>query len=387
LNALRRLGRTRRGRRDEPDSLPPFVVDRCECVRDGSFALLRVTGSGTTRPVALVVEGDRPQAFEPLPDPRAGGGSWRAGFALPTELAEPGQRVSLHDGVAYRVELTVPGEPARVEEEPAPAGEPHDPVPADPAARVAARAEDSRARKLVEAWSEANQLREKLKEREQELAEALQELLVLRTGERPQRDRADAAEGELATVREELDGSREEAAALKRELKAARAELETSAGRLAAERSAREEETTALRSAADELRAELDKLKDASSRRRGLRRRATDVPGGDDAVVGSLRDHVDRLAEEVRQQESCADDLRALLDSEREQVARARQEAEGLKRQIAAGAGRAAPVPPATPDGDERPKPKPAADAPPWSAVDDELLARIEKAKSLSNSP
>jgi hypothetical protein len=111
----------------------------------------------------------------------------------------------------------------------------------------------------------------------------------------------------------------------------------------------------------------------------------------DEAVGDSLKERIAVLEEEVRQFTSCNDDLRALLESERELVATARSEARELKRQLAtAGATRAADVPTPAPapavlltNGEGKPE-RAAAEPPPWSALDDELLARIEKAKALT---
>jgi hypothetical protein len=426
----------RRDRREQSNTSPRFVVERCECIRDGDFALLRISGSGRVRPAALVVEGEHPEAFEPLPDPGSGDGSWRAAFALPGELAEPGQVASLHDGVAYRVELTVPGdEPFIAAQVPAPEVAPPPPPPPPPSAeelgeQAMAKGDEARARKLVEAWSEANRLREKLNDREEELAEALKDLLEARNERRPLRERADAAERALAPAREELERAREGARGLTDQLEAARTELTEAAEAAETERARHSDEIAKLEAAAEKVRAELEKLKEPGNGRRiGLRRRAADRVEGpektalevleeqvaerqrridelereaasfsqrrDDALVDSLRDHVMKLEEKVRQQEATGDDLRALLESERGQVARARSEADGLKRRLAAQEGRAAPPPteaaaappaakpPAGPE--EEPAGKPAGDAPPWSAVDDELLARIEKAKALTN--
>jgi hypothetical protein len=441
LNALRRFGRRRRERREQADGSPPFAVERCECIRDGDFALLRVTGTGAARPVALIIEADDPQVFEPLPDPGGSDGTWRAAFALPGDLAVPGQAVSLHDGVAYRVELSLPGDgPARPPDSEQPvvaAAVEVSPDAAALAARAASNADDTRARKLVEAWSEASRLREKLNDREEELAEALKELLDAREERRPLRERADAAERALAPTREELETVREELRVMGEQLEAARAEVARTARDAAAERSRHGVETAELEEAAAELRAELEKLREGGGRRLGLRRRAEDGARAeleqriaelerlvaerdgrveqlereaesfgqrrDEAVADSLRDHVAKLEEQLGQQEVTAGDLRALLDSEREQVARARAEADALKRKLAtatAGARAASePVAPAPEAGAGEPdvaagEPDAAAgepdakpggkESPPWSAVDDELLARIERAKALA---
>jgi uncharacterized coiled-coil DUF342 family protein len=446
LKALRRLWRTPRDRHEQPDTSPPFVVERYECIRDGDFALLRISGRGRARPAALVVEGEHPEAFEPLPDPGSGDGTWRAAFALPGDLAEPGQVASLHDGVAHRVELTIPGDepftvpqppaPEELAAEPAPAAEPT--TPADLGEQAIANGDETRARKLVEAWSEASRLREKLNDREEELAEALKELLEARNERRPLRDRADAAERALAPTRDELERVREEARGLSRELEDARSEVARAAEAAEAERTRHTEEIAKLEAAAEKVRAELEKLKEPGSGRRiGLRRRSTDrvdesgktqlealeeqlaerqkridelerdaakfAQRRDDALVDSLRGHVTKLEERVRQQDATSDDLRALLESERGQVARLRLEADGLKHRLASADGRAAPAPEAAepePEADadaaptaatppaqpeKRPAGKAEGDAPPWSAVDDELLARIEKAKALTN--
>src|SRR3954468_5877997 len=110
LKSLERLGRKRRDRRAQTQPEPPFAVESCECLTEGEFALLRVTGTGSKPPAMLVGEGESPESFEPLPGPGANGedGSWRMAFALPAELGVPGARLWLHDGGVYLVELVVP---------------------------------------------------------------------------------------------------------------------------------------------------------------------------------------------------------------------------------------------------------------------------------------
>jgi chromosome segregation ATPase len=526
LNALGRLGRRRRDSREQAQTLPPFppfVVDASECIRDGAFALLRVNGSGAERPAALVVDG---QSFDPLPspDPIAADGSWRAAFALPTELTEPGNRLWLHDAGDYRAELSIASTPA----------------PAAPQKPEEEETEqDPRARKLVEAWSEAAQLREKLSDREEELADALKDLLIARNAVKPLEDAVDSAAQQLATVREEVEllhdnakesrqrlsekaaeldsaraelatgadarsateraqadaaGLREQVAALEQELAGARAALQqelagaraeldsaraehaatlerVSEAQAASERAQSEaaglrEQVAALQQeltdtkaalehelsgakaeldrvtaeaeaerarhsseaakqakAAGKLQAELQKLQDPSKQRRlGIGRRVDDhavakvraelearitaqqqrieelereatsfAERRGEAVDESLRQHVEKLEAKLRTQESCADDLRALLASEREQVARVRGETHDLKGRLARATSRAdepEPAPAAETDGqaDQAPPAPAAASEPlPWTAVDDELLARIEKAKALTS--
>jgi hypothetical protein len=394
LKALRRLARRRRGGGEQHDTSPPFVVHGCECIRDGEFALLRVTGGGRARPVALVVDSEHPEAFAPLPDAESGDGSWRAAFALPAALAEPGAPMSLHDGLGYRLEIGAPG-PDRA----APPAEP--PAEASPATEpeladdAAATADDPRARKLVQAWSEANQLREQLDDRERELAEARQELRALRGDRRPLRERAEAAERDLAAARRELEEGRAELNGVDDEIDAAREELAGALRDAAAERSSHEIECGELREALDELRAELEKMEAAGGRRRlGRRRRGSGAAPDDqeekaalaalEAQVSDRQRRLDELEHDIREQVTCNDDLRALLESEREQAARARAEADDLRRQLARDSLRG-PAEDQVKPTPKPPKPTPAKDAPPWSALDDELLARIEKAKSLTS--
>jgi chromosome segregation ATPase len=498
LNALERLGRKRRDRRAQTQPEPPFAVESCECVTEGEFALLRVTGTGLTPPATLVGEGESPESFEPLPQPGASAedGTWRMAFALPAELGMPGTRLWLHDGGVYLVELVVPDADELTEPEPAnepkPAVEPSVVAEATIAVERAAErrsaaakqasedeADDPRARKLVGAWAEAATLREKLAEREEELARALKELLDARHNVEPLREYAEELMIELAGVRKELKQSQKQsrrAAELEAELEAVNAKLESAEPGLAeavrakkaAEReavSARDEvmrlerELTnarlavenAIRDAqaqledsrreaeaaqtrltaeaeeqqqeADELRTQITKLEEGKSRRRGVGRRSEDrelqkvraqleakiaereeriqqleqeaesfAQRREEAMTGSLRKRVDELEEEVRQHTGCNEDLRALLESERELVGAARSEVQDLKRQLAtAKAGRIADAASngignghiaAVPD---KPAAKPTVDPPPWSALDDELLARIEKAKTLSS--
>jgi chromosome segregation ATPase len=526
LNALERLGRKRRDRRAQTQPDPAFAVDSCECLTDGPFALLRVSGTGITQPTKLVSEGESPESFEPLPQPGAASddGTWRMAFALPAELGVPGTRLWLHDGGVHLVELVVPDadqlpaitEPARAVEPPPAVDQPLALEPSvvaeaavaverasarraaeqEPPADADAGENDPRARKLVAAWAEAASLREKLNDREEELASTLKELLDARHNVQPLRDRAEELTIELASVREELQlshnqgrearlratekaaeldtvraqlaqveprlieaehakkeaerdaiAARDEVVRLERELSSARLAVETAIreaqGRLedmrreagaANERLSAEAEQQ--QQTAEELRTKLTKLEEGKSRRRGVGRRSDDrqlqklrteleakiaereqriqqleqeaesfAQRRDEAVAGSLRTRIEELEEEVRQHTGCNDDLRALLDSERESVGAARTEAQELKRKLAtakanrraAGAesnshapsngngndndngddnGATATDPPAAP--------KSANEPVPWSALDDELLARIEKAKALT---
>jgi hypothetical protein len=501
LNALERLGRKRRDRRAQTQPEPPFAVESCECLTEGEFALLRVSGSGSTPPVMLVGEGESPESFEPLPGPAASGtgDTWRLAFALPAELGVPGTRLWLHDGGVYLVELVVPSTDQEVEPAPAPAPAVEASVVAEAAVaveraverRAAASApaasekqeptaadDDPRARKLVDAWAESASLREKLADREAELAKALKDLLEARQNVLPLREYAEELMVELAGVRKQLKTSHKggrKATELEAELAEVRAKLENAAPGLAeaeqakkdAEReavAARDEVMrlerelsdariaveTAIRDAqaqledarreaaaaqdrltaeaqeqqqnAEQLRTELTKLEDAKSRRRGVGRRSEDrelqkvraelesqlaareqrieqleqeaesfAQRREDALVESLRTRVGELEEEVRQHTGCNEDLRTLLESERELAAGSRREAQDLKRQLAAakasrvtgdeveaGAG-LMPLRDAT-------VARAPIESPPWSALDDELLARIEKAKALTTS-
>ena len=556
MNALERL--RRRTRRLESDHAvqAPFTVDGCECLIDGDFALLRVAGTGHASPVALIAG---LEAFEPLPQPGgdSDAGVWRIAFAVPSDVADGSQDLWLLDGEAYRAELILPGAAPKAREvEPEPAHEEPSidelaaaaaplveavkdvapPVEASkPAAPSPEELDDPRARKLVEAWSEANHLRERLTEREHELGEALKELLDARNEVQPLRDRADALTSELATLNEDLKGSRQatkearlratqkaaELDAVRTELEAAqprvekaerardraeqeatqlrdqvkqlevelaqaraevqdaiahsegklqdvldeskaareridqeRAEAEAERDRLAGEAQAErerlaeeakaerdralaeaeaeltrvQEEAQAERNRleeqekeAEKLRAEIEKLESGNSRRRGFGRRANDselakvraeleeriltqqqriaelehdatsfAERAEGAVADSLKERVAKLESDLDQTKATADDLRALLDSERELVAAARREAQDLRRQLAAAkANREAPaeeqpiVAKRTPVPDDSDAAGP--DSPPWSALDEELLARIEKAKALTS--
>lgn len=495
LNALERLGRRRRERREEqqPNAYPTFAVQACECLVDGSFALLRITGTGLKPPAALVAEGDTPESFEPLPQPDdTPGAAWRVAFAIPAELAEPGTRLWLHDGGEFLVDVRVPAPNAAADTRP----RMHRPQPVVPEIveeqRVAEpdeasvqeqAASDPRARKLVEAWSEAASLREKLSDREEQLAETLKELLDARNDVEPLRDRADELEDELGPLREELELSHKQgrearlrATEKAAELDAVRAELASVEPRVAeAERAAtsateeavelrerlerleqalivaRSEVETAIREAegkvedtkreaeaartrlsaeaeeqqqaTEKLEAKLAKFQNGQSRRRGLGRRSDDravakVKSGleaqiaekterieqleqeaqsfagrrEDAMADSLRERATELEDEVRQLNGCNEDLRTLLQSERELVGSSRREIQDLKLQLAtAKASRKVEAEAAAdeavagePMADAAGPDRPALEPPPWSALDDELLARIEKAKALT---
>jgi hypothetical protein len=387
---ISRLGRKRRDRRAQTQPEHPFAIEHCEYLTDGAFALLRVSGSGSVAPVALVTQGDGPEAFDPLPQPDAGvhGGVWQIAFALPNDVIEPGGRVWLHDGGLYLADLVIPS--------PAEPGSPAEPAPAQPApAQPQAVAEeedegddDAAPKQLVEAWGEAARLRDKLADREEELAQALKDLLDARAGldgEAPAR-----SDTELDELRTEVETLRAEVARLEAELTKARAEA-----------TAAEEERTKLEEANKSRRsgiarrgedrsmrkqiADLEKsLAERERRVEQLEKEAESFAARrEDAVADSLREHIETVEEDARQRAATNDDLRALLESEREIAATARREVEDLKQQLAAvraeqieAAQPAAPRP--------RPVPTTSPDGEPWSALDDELLARIEKAKAMT---
>ncbi|MEA2422130.1 MAG: hypothetical protein QOF55_1229 [Thermoleophilaceae bacterium] len=506
MNALERLGRKRRERREQPhpQSLLPFTIEGCDCLDDGAWALIRIAGTGTSTPTALVAESETYEAFEPLPQPRPEepDSMWRVAFAIPSELTGPGTRLWLHDDDMYRAEVLLPGAKRALEVVPDPAPpvleaaapEPEPEVVAAPkpvaarrpapspvtAADEEAAATDPRARKLVEAWSEAALLREKLADREEELADALQELLAARTDVQPLRIRAKEAADELAAMREELElahkqgrdarlrttqkaaeldalrtqlgaaeprvaeaeraaelaqqetsSLREQVQRLEAELAAARAEVQTAIGEAEAkiasltaqaesERGQHASASAEHQQVAEKLQSKLEKLEAGKSRRRGLGRRTEDralaevraeleariaeqqqriaeleheatsfTERREDAVAGSLREQIEKLEEELRQNVSTNEDLRALLASERELAASARGEMHDLRRQLATasagrGAAAAATETESEPEGTGDASSGKATQSPPWSALDDELLARIEKAKALT---
>jgi chromosome segregation ATPase len=225
------------------------------------------------------------------------------------------------------------------------------------------------------------------------------------------RDEVMRLERELTEARLAVESAIRDA---KAQLEDARREAAAAQDRLSAE--AEEQQKTA-----EELRTELTKLENGKSRRRGVARRAEDrelqkvraeleaqlaareerigqleqeaasfAKRRDDALTESLRTRVGELEDEVLQHTTCNEDLRALLESERELVSTARKEAQELKRQLAAAkASRVTePAEPAVVTA-LAPAREPGAarepiESPPWSALDDELLARIEKAKALA---
>lgn len=109
-------------------------------------------------------------------------------------------------------------------------------------------------------------------------------------------------------------------------------------------------------------------------------------------MADSLRERATELEDEVRQLNGCNEDLRTLLQSERELVGSSRREIQDLKLQLAtAKASRKVETEAAAdeavagePMADAAGPDRPALEPPPWSALDDELLARIEKAKALT---
>jgi chemotaxis protein histidine kinase CheA len=332
---ISRIGRKRRDRRAQTQPDHPFEVESCEYLTDGAFALLRVTGRGTVAPVALITQGEGPESFDTLPQPDEGvkDGVWQIAFALPTEVIEPGARVWLHDGGLYLADLLIPlpGEPEAVAA--------HEPEP-----------DEQPAKQVVEAWSEAAQLRDKLAAREEELAEALKELLDLRTT--------------LAAAKAEAAAAEQQRAELEEENKSRRAGI-----------SRRREDRDARRQIA-ELEA---KLAEREQRIEALEAEPGDAPSARLAA----------LEEDARQRAATNDDLRALLESERETAAAARREVEDLKQQLATVSAEYAakvtePARPAARRVAVKPSPS-GVQSPPWSALDDELLARIEKAKAVTS--
>jgi hypothetical protein len=373
---ISRLGRKRRERRAQTQPDHPFAIEHCEYLTDGAFALLRVSGIGSVAPVALVTQGDGPEAFDPLPQPDAGvhDGTWQIAFALPNDVIEPGGRVWLHDGGLYLADLLIPtpGEPEAVKaEEPVEAAtaatpEPVEPVEDDPD-------DDEPAKKLVEAWAEAARLREKLAEREEQLAEVLKELLDVRS--KPGGEPSGGAE--VARLRDEVKR-------LENELSAARAEIAAvEAERLKLEESnksrrsgiARRTEDRAARRRVAELEAHL------SEREQRIEELEKDA-----AARAAESERVASIEDDARQRAATNEDLRALLESEREIAAAARREVEDLRQQLAAvRAEHGDATQPERPRPRAVPTPSPnGAQSPPWSALDDELLARIEKAKALT---
>jgi hypothetical protein len=379
MDLISRLGRKRRERRAKTQPDHPFTVEHCEYLTDGAFALLRVGGSGTIAPAALITQGDGPESFDPLPQPGTGvdGGVWQIAFALPTDVIEPGARVWLHDGGLYLADVLIPSpvvpkpvETAPVEPEASVAPEP-EPEPEEEEDLT----EDERAKKLVEAWAEAASLREKLSDREEELAKALKDLLearnALEAGE-PARD------GELESLRAEI-------ARLEQELAAARAET-----------AAAEQKRVKLQEANKSRRAGISRRREDRDARRKIAELEAQLSQREQRIgeleaesADSLREQVAALEGDARQRAATNDDLRALLDSEREIAAAARREVEDLRQQLATVSAEyaAKATEPASPA--PRPALKPVASpsgvqSPPWSALDDELLARIEKAKAVS---
>jgi hypothetical protein len=431
LNALERLSRRRRERRSHAQPSHPFAVETCEYLTDGAFALLRVTGTGISAPVALVTQGDKPESFDPLPQPDAGvqDGAWHIAFALPAEVAEPGARLWLHDGGVYLADLLVPSpaKPAAEErlEEAAPveaAAPPAESVrqPASDAdAGTDTSDDDPRARKLIEAWSESAMLRERLSDREEELAQALRDLLEARKGMPP----ADGLKAELDEARAELElvytharESRTRAAENEQQLAELREQVkrleqqifdaEVERTRLAAlvevQKSEQPAEDGGSRksrrrgfgrrsddSAARKLRAELEEqLAERQERIEQLEKEAESFAARrEEAVADSMKERISELEEELRQHATCTDDLRALLSSERELVSAARREVHELKQQLAtarAGSLTDATAPLGSPVAEGPAVRRAPIEPPPWSALDDELLARIEKAKALT---
>jgi chromosome segregation ATPase len=359
-------------------------------VIDGSFALLRVSGEGATGPVALVAETDPQQFFDPLPHVAAEAepGTWRAAFAVPAELIKSGVGLCLVGSGAERVELPAPtgGEPELEQAEI---------VHPQPAHEDDEAGTDRRGRKLVEAWAEAAHLREKLGDRERELADALKSVLEARSELRPLHERAEATAAELAEVRGELAEAQQDA---RRASQLANAEAEALRERvqqleegMATAQSAAAAETERLSSGLADQRKVAEKLEarlaKRESRRRGFGRRSGDrdpkqaqpdtestiaaqrkriedleqeaasfAQRLDTAVEESLREHIAAVEHELHDQAESNEDLRTLLASEGETATARGDEIEATTSEAVA--------------------------SPPWSAIDDELLARIEKAKS-----
>lgn len=412
MNVLTRRARKRRARDLHDSAVPSRDVDTCEYLAQGDLALVRVSGSGYAEPTALVVDDGEAQTFPPLPaGPTTGattGPGWRAAFAIPAGLVERDARFDLELAGGGVLELTTPvaaGEPRATGDlesaraEPSPEDSPRMRAAKEKlealelTARQMRSADTSRAQKLVEAWSECNTLRERLGDREEAHRRALEELAV--------------AEQSAAHLRAELDIAQtviETAAANNAELVSAREAI-----------AAKEGEIAALHGRVGQLEAELQAIaeRNEAGRRGLLRRRRTDgsaapavngaeraevaalegriaeleeeatsfVARRDNALNDSLRERVAELERDLREERARAGDLRSILDSERLQASRTREEMDDLRRTLATSDVREAAL-----DADAEEITVRRATSPPWSALDDELLARIEKAKALASS-
>src|SRR5439155_7089375 len=184
-------------------------------------------------------------------------------------------RVWLHDGGLYLADLLIPS-PAEPSEPAEPAVAPEAQDAAERLAVVEDRitaereaaathpaeaedvGEDARARKLVEAWSDAATLREKLNDREEELADALKELLDARKDVQPLRDRVEELTAEVEALRGELELAHKHGREARLRATEKAAELDAvRADSTAAEPRVDEQELTGLRAEVERLEQEL----------------------------------------------------------------------------------------------------------------------------------
>jgi hypothetical protein len=269
-------------------------------------------------------------------------------------------------------------------------------------------AKDSRTES--EKATELEEVRAQLAKVEPSLKEAV------RAKREAERD-AVAARDEVMRLERELTNARME---VEKAIRDAHAQLEDARREAAAAQDRLTAEAQEQQQNAEELRTQITKLEEGKSRRRGSGRRSEDrelqkvrseleaqlaareeriaqleqeaasfTQRRDDALVDSLRTRVGELEEDVRQHTTCNEDLRALLESERELVTAARNEAQELKRQLAAAKASRVVEQEMQPVGlmpvRDNAVAREPIESPPWSALDDELLARIEKAKSLTS--
>jgi hypothetical protein len=359
-----------------------------------------VAESRLVEPVAVAVPVAQHEDEDPGDDPRSRKlvAAWSDAAALRQKLAEREQEFA--ETLAELLQARKEVEPLR-----------------ERALVVTAELASAR-EELEHSHKESAEARKRTIEQEAELSRLRADLATVEPRVKRSTESAERAEQEAASLRAQV-------AQLEADLAAARAQVESTAEEARDERERLATDAAERQRTAEELQAELEDLKEQpKSRRRGLGRRGDDRKAAtvqaelealiaeqqerieqleqeaasfaerrDEAITASLRERVVELEEELRQHTATGDDLRALLESERDQVAGARAEVRDLKDQLATAAAKRVaeelsqpPAPVVVPDDDDETGTpvRPPIQPPPWSALDDELLARIERAKALT---
>lgn len=390
----------------------------------GELALVRVVGQlDGVSPDEIVLRDAAGERHPPLPAARpsepAERGLWRAAFSVPLESVEGGQLVltlggggevplptptrrslGIEDGPraqATRADADAAGRLPQIDRRDRPA-------PAHEAAGVRTEktepATGEGERRLVTALEDANGKREDLEHRcrqaEAQVTELRTRLQAVAAEAQRQREAAELQRHDVELLREELERQREAAA------RAPEARAERRAGDLEAAERRLADYVQRLATAAEierGLRARIESLESRPVGDAGVVTPTEAESGGSErheATVVELRARIaelehaaearidpdasdaqelDRLRHALDAQRVIEDDLRAMLASAKRQADEARREVAALRGTLANSPRRI-----------DRREPVKAPDDEDWSALDQDLIERLTKAKQLSGS-